>query len=210
MRLLSTFLIALFVPVSSAAAESVELFNGEDLSGWTYDLSGEAEMDEVWTVQEGGVLHCTGEPAGVLRTKEEYENYVLRLEWRWPEEPGNNGVLVHTSDPQLLGIWPKSLEVQLFHGAAGDFWVIGTEIDVEDEESRVEGRRHRRAVDDVEREPGEWNEIQITCSGAEVVVVINGQEVNRGENCTVTSGAICLQSEGARIEYRNVVLEPLP
>ena len=40
-------------------------------------------------------------------------------------------------------------------------------------------------------------------------VKVNGDLVNHATNCSVTSGAICLQSEGALIHYRNIQLKPL-
>jgi hypothetical protein len=42
-----------------------------------------------------------------------------------------------------------------------------------------------------------------------VTVIVNGEVVNYAFNCSTTSGAIALQSEGAPIEYRQVVLTPL-
>lgn len=191
---------------------AIQLFNGRDLSGWTCDLSeAGVKMEDVWSVSDG-VLLCKGRPPGVLRTMKEYADYVLSLEWRWPPgtQGGNNGVLVHASTPRTLGIWPKSIEIQLEKGNAGDFWIIGTELDVENEQARRQGRRHLNLTDDSEKPPGEWNHMEITCRGNEVIVHVNGVLVNHATNCNVTRGAICLQSEGAPIEYRNIVLRPLP
>jgi len=193
------------------ATDEIMLFNGQDLSGWTHVLAEDVPGENVWSVKDG-VLHCTGTPAGYLRTeRDDYENYVLTLEWRWPPGTpgGNNGVLVHTSTPGALGIWPKSLEVQLQHQHAGDFWVIGTEIDVENKEARKQGRRHLNLTDDSEKPLGEWNHMEITCKGDEVLVKVNDVLVNHATKSSVTSGAICLQSEGVPIEYRNIVLRPL-
>ena len=190
---------------------AIQLFNGRDLSGWTCDLSADGvKMEDVWSVADG-VLRCKGEPSGVLRTVDEYGDYVLGVEWRWPPgtEGGNNGVLVHASTPRTLGIWPKSIEVQLAKDNAGDFWIIGTELDVENEQARRQDRRHLNLTDDSEKPLGEWNRIEITCKGNEVIVLVNGVLVNHATNCNVTRGAICLQSEGALIEYRNIVLKPL-
>ena len=198
-------------PRAAERPQTIALFNGQDLAGWTFELADpNAKMEDVWSV-EGGVLCCKGKPGGYLRTEADYENYVLTLDWRWPPgtEGGNNGVLVHTSTPGALGIWPKSIEVQLQRGHAGDFWIIGTELDVENEESRRKGRRHLNLTDDSEKPLGEWNQIEITCKGDEVIVKVNGDLVNRATNCSVTSGAISLQSEGAPIEYRNIILTPL-
>ena len=209
------FLVAcLFSLVSqltaTAAEEPIELFNGRDLDGWTYHLDKEGvRMEDVWSVKDG-VLACKGRPAGYLITKKnDFENYVLSLQWRWTDRPGNNGVLVHVTEPGALGVWPKSLEVQLGHGNAGDFWVIGTTIEIENPEGRIEGRRHLNLTDDSEKPPGEWNEMEITCRGDEVIVKVNGDQVNHAMNVSQSRGAIALQSEGAPIEFREIKLQKL-
>jgi hypothetical protein len=195
----------------SKASRAIQLFNGEDLSGWTYELSDpNVKMGEVWSVEDG-VLKCSGHPSGYLRTVDTYENYRLSLDWRWPPESpgGTNGVLVHVSTRGALGIWPKSIEVQLQKGEAGDFWIIGTELDVPNEAERRQGRRHLNLTDGSEKPMGEWNHMEIECRGDEIRVWVNGDLVNHATNCSVTSGAIALQSEGVPIEYRNIVLVPL-
>ena len=153
---------------------------------------------------------CKGKPAGYLLTKKnDYENYVLTLQWRWPEKGGNNGVLVHVTKPGELDVWPKSLEVQLGSGDAGDFWVIGTTIDVENIDKRRQDRRHLNLTDDSEKPIGEWNNMEITCRGDEVIVKVNGVLVNHATKCSQTKGAIALQSEGTPIEFRNIKLRKL-
>jgi hypothetical protein len=195
---------------AAAAEEPVPLFNGRDFTGWTFHLDKPGvKMEEVWSVKDG-VLVCKGRPAGYLITKkDDFENYVLTLQWRWPEKPGNNGVLVHVTKPGELGVWPKCLEVQLAHENAGDFWVIGTTIDVENADQRREGRRHRNLSDGDEKPLGEWNEMEITCRGDEVLVKVNGKLVNHATNLSQSKGAIALQSEGAPIEYREIKLRQL-
>ncbi len=189
--------------------QAIELFNGKDLSGWSVQPQTPDTPADVWTAGDG-LLKCTGKPVGYLRSdRDDFSQYVLTLEWRWPEKGGNNGVLVHTSTPGALGVWPKSIEVQLGAGDAGDFWVIGTELDVADEAERKEGRRHKNLTDDSEKPLGQWNQMEITCKGDQVIVKVNGDLVNHATNCNVTKGAICLQSEGAPIEFRNIQLMPL-
>jgi hypothetical protein len=201
-----------------AAKTPVPLFNGKDLTGWTHylwDSQARAEdtatpMSAVWSVRDG-VLYCTGKPTGYIRTVKEYSNYKLSLEWRWPEGTtrGNNGVLVHTSTPNALGQWPKSIEVQLASGNAGDFWVIGTTLEVPDVENRRKDRRHLNLTDGSEKPFGEWNKMEITAKGDEIIVHVNGDLVNHATKCSVTRGAISLQSEGAPAEFRNIVLTEL-
>jgi len=182
-----------------------QLFNGKNFDGWTYDLADDSlSLKDVWSIRDNGILFCKGEPPGVLRTEETFSDYVLEVEWRWTGEPGNNGVLVHASEPRELSIWPKSIEVQLQHQNAGDFWDIGVTLDVPNEEERRSDRNVKNLVDNVENEPGEWNKIRIRCEDDTIAVWINGEIVNHATNTTATEGAICLQSEGAPIEYRNV------
>jgi hypothetical protein len=186
------------------------LFNGKNLEGWDYHLDDKSvPMEKVWTVKDG-ILHCTGKPAGYLFTKRnDFENYLLDVEWRWPGKGGNNGVLVHVSTPGALGVWPKSLEVQLASGDAGDFWIIGTHINVENEAARRDDRRYSNLTDNSEKPLGEWNAIEITCRGNEVLAKVNGELVNHATNCSEARGAIALQSEGTPIEFRKVELRKL-
>jgi len=212
-----TFL-ALSAAALAPAQKRVALFNGRNLDGWTHYLwdpqkkarDTATPMSAVWSVRDG-LLYCEGKPPGYLRTVKEYSNYRLTLEWRWPPETtrGNNGVLVHTTTPNALGVWPKSVEVQLASGNAGDFWVIGTTIEVPDAENRRRDRRHLNLTDNSEKPFGEWNKMEIVCKGSEIKVWVNGDLVNHATSGSESKGAISLQSEGAPISFRNVYLESL-
>ena len=193
-----------------AAEKSVELFNGRDLTGWTYHLDKpDIKMEDVWSVKDG-VLACTGKPVGYLLTKKnDFEYYVLELEWRWPEKGGNNGALVHVTKPGALGVWPQCLEVQLADKEAGDFWVIGTTIEIEKPEGRIKDRRHLNLSDGDEKPLGKWNKMEITCRGDKVLVKVNGKLVNHATKLSQSKGAIALQSEGTPIEYRKIKLRKL-
>lgn len=190
--------------------KTIALFDGSDLSKWTYYLQdSDAEMKDVWSIEDG-VLVCRGKPRGYLRTKEAYGDYKLTLEWRWPKGSGggNSGVLLHTTGEDT--VWPKSVEAQLYRQNAGDFWVIGgTDIDVPNEAERRKGRRHLNLTDDSEKPIGQWNRMEVVCKGGKITVHVNGDLVNKGSNCTVTKGDICLQSEGTEIHFRNIKLTPL-
>lgn len=189
-------------------AEEISLFNGKDLTGWTYFFDDKSKkMEDVWSVVDG-VLVCKGKPAGYLRTEKEYSNYIFQMEWRWPagKKPGNNGVLVHTTTPSELGVWPKSLECQLGSGDAGDFWVIGTKIDVFNPSKRTFDRRTVNLTNGSEKPIGEWNKYIIVCADKTVTCIVNGDMVNYAWNVSQDKGAICLQSEGAEINYRDFKL----
>ncbi len=192
---------------SVVVGQPTALFNGRNLAGWTYHLEKpDAKPADVWSVKDG-VIHCTGTPTGYLVTKEnDFENYVLSLDWRWPSKGGNNGVLVHVTTPNELGVWPKSFEVQLQSGDAGELWVIGTTLQVEHPDTHIEDRRHKNLIRGAERPLGEWNTMEITCLGGQITVKVNGYVVNHATTLSQQRGAIALQSEGTPIEFRDVNL----
>lgn len=179
------------------------LFNGQDFTGWTFhsDTKG-AKLEEVFTI-ENGVLVCKGNPIGYLRTSEDYTNFELSLEWRHDPRfsPGNSGVLMrmHGADK----VWPKSIEAQLQHRNAGDIWNID-EFPMQTEASRTEGRWTGKALPCNEKPLGEWNRYDITLDGGELRLYVNGELQNAAHWCEERPGKICLQSEGAVIQFRNI------
>ncbi len=191
--------------------ESGLLFNGRDLSGWTFvSRDAQAHAKDVWSVKKG-VLICRGTPVGYLRTKADYENYRLQIHWRWKPggKGGNGGVLVHTSTPKELAIWPKSVEIQLQSKNAGEFWTIGTELHVENEATRRKDRQFLKLAEGSEKAVGKWNKMEIDCRGDQIRVWVNGVLVNHATDCSETKGAICLQSEGTEMHFRKITLTPL-
>jgi len=190
-------------------AEKIVLFNGKDFTGWKLFLrDAAADVAKTWSV-DAGILRCTGKPAGYMRTETPYADYHLHVEWRWPGKPGNNGVLVHMSGDDK--VWPKSLECQLYVNNAGDFWVIGGVETAEHAKGggRVKGRRTIKLKASSEKPLKQWNEYDIICKDDWVVVIVNGVIQNIATQCSEQGGKICLQSEGAPIEYRNIYIEPL-
>lgn len=202
---------------------AVELFNGKDLSGWHADVP---EMDTNTNARNpfivrNGMLVSLGTPGGHLITDKEYENYRLQVEYRFPSVAGNSGVLVHTSTPRALyKMFPKSIEVQLEHGNAGDFWCIVQDITVPNMEKRrgpkeqwgtTEGKQRRiiNLTDNSEKPIGEWNTMVIECVKDTVKVWENGDLVNCGYNATAQKGKIALQSEGSEVEFRKLELTPI-
>ncbi len=185
--------------------QAINLWNGTDFEGWDFYLSDSTvnPMD-VWSVQEG-ILHCTGIPSGYIVTKEEYENYRLVVEWRWPAEPGNSGVLLHTQKPDT--VWPVCIEAQLKTGDAGDFYMIGgTSVNQQEDPAN---RRIQKRADSSEKEPGKWNRYEITCSADSIHLVVNDVEQNAAGGATVSRGRIAFQSEGKPIEFRKIELSRL-
>ena len=102
-------------------------------------------------------------------------------------------------------VWPRSIEAQLQSRNAGDIWNID-EVPMQPDASRTNGRNTAKALPCNEKPLGEWNHYKITLDGGELVLEVNGEVQNRASWCEEVAGEICLQSEGAAIEFRNIVL----
>ena len=167
------------------------------------------------------MLVSLGTPGGHLISNNDYENYRLHVQYRFAAKPGNCGVLVHASTPRALyKMFPKSIEVQMEHGNAGDFWCIVEDINVDSMEQRRgpkenwgitegKGRRIKNLTDDSEKPVGEWNDMLVECRGNRIKVWVNNVMVNEGYDCTANKGHIALQAEGSEVEFRMVDLESL-
>jgi hypothetical protein len=189
---------------------SNKLWNEKDFAGWEMFTADETvDAKSIWSIQDG-VMHCKGIPTGYIRTTEDYDNYILTLEWRWVKEPGNSGVLLHAQLPDQ--VWPNCVECQLKTGNAGDFVLIGPgSITVNNEKHTNTERFHiiAKRQESNEASPGEWNHYKIVCKENTITCWVNDVLQNEGSETTLSSGKICLQSEGAPIEFRNIVLKPL-
>lgn len=208
---------------AASQGQPQRLFNGRDLTGWHVDVPAADSNVRLRSpfVVRNEVLVSLGEPRGHLLTDSSYRDYRLEIEYRFAATPGNAGVLVHASTPRTLyGMFPRSIEVQMEHGNAGDFWCILEDIHVPDMESRrgspaqwgtTEGkaRRIRNLTDDSETPVGEWNSMVIEAVGRSIRVWVNGDLVNDGSDATADRGRIALQSEGSEVEFRKLSLTPI-
>lgn len=211
--------LACCAPLTTQAKEkkTIDLFNNKDLSGWEYFLVEDgAKMADVWSVNDDGILVCKGQPMGYLATKEKFKNFKLVVVWRWApgKKAGNSGVLLRiTGKPMML---PKCVEAQLQSGSAGDIWAFqGYQVS-------TDSKRFRKVKNDRigefmgvskesgnEKEPGEWNEYEISLKGGHLILEVNGKKVNECTGCDVVAGQVGLQSEGGEIHFKTVKLLPL-
>lgn len=190
-------------------AKPISLFNGKNLDGWTADvpdLDNADTADSPFLVRDG-MLVAVGKPMGHLITTESYENYRLVLEWRWPKEAGNSGLIVHVSKPRALrDFLPQGIEVQLRSGDAGDFHLFNETLFKPGPDKERAGKN---STDGSEKPAGQWNTMTVECRGDEIQVWVNGTKVNHGVGSSVRKGKLALQSEGAEIEFRKLELTKL-
>ena len=187
----------------SCGERQTNLFNGKDLTGWTFHLSPESDVpaSEVFEVDDG-VISIAGQPFGYMLTEQSFSDYKLHLEWRWTEEPSNSGIFLH-AEP-IDAIWPRCAEVNLMAGRAGDMIASGGSAF----EELTEGRWLRSTVDSAEKPAGEWNTAEIICQGNSIQAYVNGVLMNQA-HFDRSAGPIGLQSEGGPLEIRNIYIVPV-
>lgn len=213
MKAIVAILLTSLISSTFAAEEWAPLFNGKDFSGWSFDTLDKAAPETIWTVKEGLIeVNGKDKPSGIMRTEKSYSNYELKFEWRWPDTGGNSGCLIHCSDPRRMNVWPKSIEVQLMKENAGDFWLIGETAEVNPDQIALDkkgntSRRRLNLTDGSEKPLGEWNQMRILAKGNTIEVFVNGTLVNKCWNLVASAGAICLQSERANIQFRNIQIK---
>ena len=219
------FSMLLFATMDANAADFTPLFNGKDFNGWhAYARpSTEEPKPDAWKTwkAENGILKCSGKPNGFLATEKEYENYSLRLKWRYATDAltkvkrPNSGVLIHINGPDK--VWPLSLEIQLANGDAGDIW-LQEDVDkkfptIEVEKSRHDPKQSRRFIrmggieKKFDKPLGEWNQYEITCKGGAVTVSVNGILANEAKDCSLKKGRIGFQAEGIEVEFKEIEIK---
>jgi hypothetical protein len=196
----------------------VDLFNGKDLSGW---VNVNTDPD-TWSVKDG-VLICSGQPIGVMRSEKQYENFVLHIEWKHMEAGGNSGVFVWSNAQPGDNRLPNGVEVQMLeldwvklntkdgkvppiayvHGEL--FGVGGVKI-VPD---NPRGERSK-SIENRCKGRGEWNTYDVVAVDGVVKLAVNGKFVNGIQGSTQKKGYVCLESEGKEIHFRNIKLMELP
>jgi hypothetical protein len=209
---MKTILISVFMLLVAVgfAQKKQSLFNGKDLEGWTIFVNDSTVVPEKFFYVNNGVIENVGVPVGYLRSKREFENYRLHIEWRYPEKPTNSGILLHTNGPDK--IWVSHYQAQLKHGNAGDFIVHGVGVSATLGDSTYVSTEAVKPVvpklnPSNEKPAGEWNSFDITCNGNTIEIKVNGLLQSLATNCSLTRGGIGLQAEGSKIQFRNLWVE---
>ncbi len=183
-----------------------------------------------WT---NGVIHCTGEPVGVVRSQHSLTNLELVVEWRHLRSGGNSGVFLWATDRSLKqlekgnGRLPEGIEVQVLdHGyteqyerssgkkadwftSNGDVFPTGS-ADMKPFAPVAPDGKRSFPRKNLSRGVGEWNHYYVRAINGEVRLWVNGEEVSGGTGCVPASGFLCLESEGSPVEFRNLRVRELP
>jgi hypothetical protein len=66
-----------------------------------------------------------------------------------------------------------------------------------------------RGANDPDKPIGEWNQVTLIAKGGDITYFLNGTKIFEATDGSFTAGRIMLQSEGAEIFFRQIVLHPL-
>jgi hypothetical protein len=196
------------------AGDDLSLFNGKDLDGWVAEGVSEVRDGDavrpVWTVKEGAI-RCEGKGFGFLRyARREFADFALHVEFRMAPKC-NSGIGVRTTvfDPsKSRATRPSyySYEIQLIDEFGKAPTVLGS------------GSLYRYVAptENAIKPAGEWNQIDVTCDGPRIKVVLNGRTVTDVDQRTIPAikakplkGYVCLQNHGGNIEFRAVRVREL-
>ena len=178
---------------------------------------------DTWSVDKG-LLKCSGQPIGVMRSEKQFENFILHIEWRHMEAGGNSGLFVWSAAKPLDERLPDGVEVQMLEldwvnlhkqddgtlppiaYVHGELFGVGGVKTVAD---NPRGERSKSAENRCKGK-GEWNTYDVVCVDGVIKLSVNGKFVNGIQGSTQKKGYICFESEGAPIQFRNLRIVNLP
>lgn len=179
-------------------AQSISLFNGENLDGW------EVFGTEKWYVEDGLLICESGPDAGYgyLGTEKEYKNFILDLDFK-QEADGNSGVFIRSS---VEGTTVSGWQVEVappgkFTGGVyesyGRQWL-----------------KKPKPEKDVALKFGDWNHMTIKVDGKQITSWLNGTEMVSFKDRIIGKGegSVLLQIHdggGIKVKWKNIELTPL-
>jgi hypothetical protein len=189
--------------IGSNDDEFTPLFNGKDLTGWT----GKTECYEV----VDGTLVTKAGKHGNMFTKDEYDDFVVRLEFRLPK--GGNSGLGLRSPITNAQVAYEGMEIQILDDSARKYAGI--------HEYQYNGSLYglAPAVRGYLRPASNWNYQEVTLQGDKLTVSVNGFEVlntniakvrekpldgKKHPGASRTTGHLALLAHNDPIAFRNI------
>ncbi len=204
------------------------LFNGRNFNDWDIYLRKDPnhilrevvknrDTLGVFTIKNEEI-HVSGQTFGYIITNDVFENFHLKLEFRWGEKKWfprqdtirDAGILYFVPRDLPEKIWPMSMECQIQEGDLGDFWLIDYAT-AEMDGQRTPAKPFSRGIKKVnaEKPHGEWNTVEVVVQNNVCRHIVNGVVVNQATNPSLYRGRIALQSEGAELFYKNIEIRRL-
>ncbi|MEM7782126.1 MAG: DUF1080 domain-containing protein [Planctomycetota bacterium] len=164
------------------------LFDGSTLFGW------KIESDADWQVKNQSIVVTSGKP-GLLRTTSQFDDFLLSLEFKSPQDT-NSGIFIRTS-PRPRNPGGDCYEVNL--ASAGNPFPTGSLVDLK----RAAPVDHASLTD-------RWNHLLVSASGNELKIKLNDKLINQfTDRKSLGRGYIGLQLNAGEISFRNIKLKPV-
>ncbi len=203
-------------PTATAPSDAIVLFDGKDLSKWVSTRDGSAAK---WTVADGIITIKPG--AGDIKTKDEFDNYQLHIEFRTPSVVKGDGQGRGNSGIFQQGVY----ELQVLDSYNNPTYSNGQA-----------GALYKRVMPlvNASRKPGEWqtydviwtaplfNKDSMILTPAYITVIHNGVIIQNHtavagttpfigapQNQVHGKGPILLQDHGDLVSYRNIWIREL-
>ncbi len=154
----------------------VPLFDGKTFNGWKVNKN----TPKSWKIEDG-LLKLTG-GGNHLFTVKEYDDFVVRFEWRPLKKGYNSGFYIRGGH-----------QIQMAQGDAG----------------RLFGAKGTKGVPKLHKAPGEWNEWEVTCVGAKVALKVNGTLAWEIDDFKPKKGTLGIEAEGAAIDFKNLRIKAI-
>lgn len=202
---LLVFLSALLTPSLAFQRNAVKLFDGKTFNGWEGNLN-------LFRIEDGaivgGTLNAPIARNEFLCTKQEYGDFVLRLQVKLLGDPARANAGIQFRSRRI----PNDHEVIGYQADMGQqYW--GALYD-ESRRRKVLAQPNAEELNKVLRR-GEWNEYVIRAEGKRVRLSINGYQTvdyTEADEGIEQKGLICVQIHSgppSEAWYREIVLEPL-
>ena len=175
---------------------------------------------------DGEVLKSTGVPIGVMRTRDQFLNFELVVEWRHlkaaatrgvrvgadegarrpqarrPAEVGHRGPDARPRLPPVVSRAQPRQAGQLVHDQRRH--LRGRQLEAENFEPRSPDGSRSFPRKELSHGVGEWNHYYVRGVNGEIRLWVNGEEVSGGRGAEPRTGFLCLEAEGSPVEFRNI------
>jgi hypothetical protein len=184
-------------------------FNGQDFSGWAGPVNEYEIVD--------GAIRCQPKKGGTIYTKDEYSDFMARLEFKLPPG-GNNGLAIRYpghGDTAYEGMCELQVLDDNYEKATGE------KIDPRQAHGSAYGMV--AAARGYQHPIGEWNFEEVTIIGPKIKVELNGTVILNCDLSTVkeymhdskhpgkdrTSGHFGFAGHNDPVAFRNIEIKPL-
>ncbi len=180
------------------------LFNGQDLAGWE---GASAKAETCWSV-EGGAIICNGERGTWLRSRDQYGDFCLRLDYQ-VSAAGNSGVYVRVPQDGNHHGKDAGVEIQVLddphpqYAELKPYQYTGSVYAIAPAETHVG------------RPAGEWNSLEVNVQGDHYrvthngVVIVNANVQSHPQLAErLKSGYLGLQNHSTKVAFKNLRIGP--